>query len=361
MKTIISRAPLRVSFAGGGTDISDYSDIYGGAVLSATIDKYAYTILSENVNAFTEIIATDIDNTVILRGREDLLKDCSLPLHLEIYKYFLGVLEVDFIALRVVTFCESPAGAGLGASSTIVVSMIKAFSEFFQIYMQPKELAALAFHIERNVCKMDGGKQDQYAAAFGGFNFFEFRKNGDVSVVPLVLRNEFIAELEAMLLLFYSGKSRVSSDIISDQKSSVFSKDVNVLAALDNVKKQAYKMCEFVNEENKVGMMAAFQENWTSKKMTSKKVQTPEIEIALHKAINMGAMVGKVSGAGGGGFLMFWVPLIKRNKVIGALNSCSGMITECNFCLEGAIAWETDEWILGREREEAKNFYLNSL
>lgn len=340
MKSVFARAPLRISFAGGGTDIPAFSDIHGGAVVNATLARYAYTRISEGEGQTLCFNAVDLKECREVSSASGLQDLVALPLHREVYKFFLERTGLDFVPLNVTTFCESPVGAGLGASSTVVVSLIKAFSEFFGIQMRTQEIANYAFEIERIRCCMDGGKQDQYAAAFGGFNLLEFSRSGAVEVTPLQLSSELIAQLQASMLLYYMGQSRVSHHVISDQSRAISKSESSVINAMMNIKRQAYRMQGCLVEANMSAMLEIFEENWSNKIKTSAKILTPEIQEIIRAVRDGGASVGKVSGAGGGGFIMFWVPLDKRQAVIEQLSLMGGTVAEYSFSLEGAQAWE---------------------
>ena len=203
MTTIIARAPLRVSFAGGGTDISDYSDRFGGAVLSATVDRYAYTLVSKRNDNKTVINAVDIEEKIVISSDNKPENSEKLKLHSEIYAYFLERMNINFYPLNITTFCECPIGAGLGASSTIVVSIVKALSTFFRIPMEPYQVASVAYEIERIRCNMDGGKQDQFAAAYGGFNSIKFDTNGNFKVTPIFSSKNDMISFSKNLFIYY--------------------------------------------------------------------------------------------------------------------------------------------------------------
>ena len=339
MKQIFARAPLRLSFAGGGSDIPAFSDKHGGAVVSVAVNRFAYTVIESAENGKIEVNATDQNSRQIFNSREQLNRDKELPLHVECLRYFLELLSIEFFPMRIITFCESPIGAGLGASSTITVSLIYALSKFFDLPMTRHEVAETAFYVERVRCQMSGGKQDQFSASYGGMNLLEFKKDGSVVVQPIQLRQEFSLTLKSWLLTCYSGQSRLSSKIISSQSKSILSNDTEVISALGAIKNSAYEMNSAVLASDLQGVVDVFKRNWENKKKTSQHIAPNDLSNVIEKALSIGALAGKVSGAGGGGFLMFWTPLQRRSAVIEFIESSRMTVYNCDFCDSGVLSW----------------------
>lgn len=336
---IRARAPLRLGFAGGGTDVSPFSDIYGGAVLNATIDRYAYATIQNLNNGVVEFYAQD--KNIIESYNEKNLETLNpqLKLHYEIYKYFiLKFNDGRFKPLRLSTFCDAPPGSGLGSSSTLVVSIIKAFNNLFNVTANDYEIAELAYYLERVKCNLEGGRQDQYSSVFGGFNFMEFNKNSSL-ITPLRLAPQTICELEASLILVFTGLSRESAEIIHDQSKNALTADSVEAEAMRKIKVEAYHMRDAILKSDYQAFVDSIHSGWNNKKLTSRLVTNPKIETVYNTALQNGALAGKVSGAGGGGFMWFYIPSEKRISIISALTSLGCNVSNCHFVERGAQSW----------------------
>jgi len=335
-----ARAPLRLGLAGGGTDVSPFCDTYGGYVLNATIDRYAYAVIRTIEEPFVRFLATDQQVEKVKTVHEPLLLNGRLDLHKAVYNHMVqDYNNGQPIPMELSTFCDAPVGSGLGSSSTLVVAMVKAFVELLNLPLDDYEIAHLAFKIERIDCELQGGRQDQYSATFGGVNFMEFYADDKVIVNPLRIKNWILCELEASLVLYFTGVSRESSTIIADQSSNVKVGLVDALDAMHNIKHEALAMKECLLRGNFDGLVSSMREGWENKKRSAKTVSTPHIEEIYNAATLSGALAGKVSGAGGGGFMMFFVPPEKRMDVIRVLNQCGGQVSNCHFTRYGTQAW----------------------
>lgn len=335
-----ARAPLRLGLAGGGTDVSPYCDIHGGYVLNGTIDRYAYAVIKTLDEPFVRFVATDqrVEKVNAVAGSWEL--NGKLDLHKTVYNEMIQRYNGGQpIPLELTTFCDAPAGSGLGSSSTLVVVMIRAFAELLNLPLDDYTIAHLAFKIERVDCGLQGGRQDQYSATFGGFNFMEFYAGDRAVINPLRIKNWIICELEASLVLFYTGVSRESARIIADQSNNVKIGAVDAVEAMHAVKKEAVIMKECLLKGDFDGIVASMREGWENKKRSARTVSNPHIEEIYNAAIGAGALAGKVSGAGGGGFMMFFVPPDKRMSMIRALNDFPGQISNCHFTKYGTQAW----------------------
>jgi D-glycero-alpha-D-manno-heptose-7-phosphate kinase len=213
---IRSKAPLRLGLAEGGSDVSPYSDLYGGLILNVTINLYAYCTIEETDNNKIEIVATDLDKSLVYDSAKELPIDRNLDLHKGVYNRIVRNFQLPLLSFRMTTYSDAPAGSGLGFSSTMVVAILKAFAEWQSLPVGDYEIARLAYEIERKDLNLSGGKQDQYAAAFGGFNFMEFLKDDHVIVNPLRVKRWIIDELESSMVLYYTGASRSSATIIDE-------------------------------------------------------------------------------------------------------------------------------------------------
>ncbi len=337
---IRARAPLRLGLAGGGTDVSPYCDVHGGYVLNATIDRYAYAVIKPLSDARVCFVAADHNTTETLPVQGSYPLDGKLNLHRAVYNAIIQEYnQGQPIALEMTTFCDAPAGSGLGSSSTLVVVMIRAFAELLNLPLDDYTIARLAFRIERQDCGLGGGRQDQYSATFGGFNFMEFYDQGRVVVNPLRIKNYIICELEASLILFYTGVSRESEKIIADQSASLRSGAENALEAMHGLKREAVTMKECLLKGDFDGIVQSMHLGWEAKKQSAKTVSNPLIEQVYEAARQAGAVAGKVSGAGGGGFMMFFVPPVHRIAVIQSLSRFSGQVSNCHFTKHGTQAW----------------------
>jgi len=337
---IRARAPLRLGLAGSGTDVSPYCDMYGGNILNATIDRYAYTIIKILNEPYVRFAATDQQQEKVKLIDEPLILNGKLDLHKAVYNEMIRRYNNGKpIALELSTFCDAPPGSGLGASSTLVVTMIKAFEELFNLSLDDYTLAQLAFKIERIDCGLQGGRQDQYSATFGGFNFMEFYAEDRAVINPLRIKSWIICELEASLLLFYTGVSRESAKIIADQSDNVTTGMVDAIEAMHAMKQEAFVMKECLLKGDFDGIVKSMRRGWESKKRSAKTVSNPHIEDIYNATIAAGALAGKISGAGGGGFMVFFVPPDKRMEVIRKLNQFEGQVSNCHFTKHGTQAW----------------------
>lgn len=335
-----ARAPLRLGLAGGGTDVSPYCDVHGGYVLNATIDRYAYAVIQTLDEPTVRFVATDQQITEQRASSEQHTLDGKLDLHKAVYNHMIWTYNHGKpIPMELTTFCDAPAGSGLGSSSTVVVTMIRAFVELLNLPLDDYEIARLAFKIERVDCKLKGGRQDQYSATFGGFNFMEFYADERAVINQLRIKNWVLCELEASLVLFYTGVSRESARIIADQSSNLKDGAAAALDAMHAMKQEAMVMKECVLKGDFHGLVESMQQGWESKKRTAKTVSNPMIDEIYNAALKAGAQSGKVSGAGGGGFMMFFVPPTKRMAVINTLNGFNGQVSNCHFTKHGSQAW----------------------
>lgn len=335
-----SRAPLRLGLAGGGTDVSPYCDIHGGYVLNATIDRYAYAVIKTLDERKIRFIAADLMINESHEYENVFQIDAGLRLHRAVYLHMVKHFNNgQYIPIELTTFCDAPAGSGLGSSSTMVVAMIRAFVELLNLPLDDYAIAALAFRIERIDCDLQGGRQDQYAATFGGFNFMEFSANERVIVNSLRMKNWILNELEASLVLYFTGVSRDSAQIIADQSSGVVSGSVDAIEAMHGIKSEALEMKECLIRGDFVGVVESMRKGWESKKRSAKTISNPYIDEIYESSLDSGALAGKISGAGGGGFMLFFVPTENRMSLIKNLNRFNGQVSNCHFTKRGSEAW----------------------
>jgi len=339
---IRSKAPLRLGLAGGGTDVSPYCDEYGGAVLNVTINMYAYCTIEVCDNGGVVFEAADRDDTVELLAESHLPLDGKLDLHIGVYNRI--VMEFNNgnpLSFRMTTYSDAPAGSGLGSSSTMVVAIIKAFVEWLNLPLGEYEIAHLAYEIERNDLGLSGGRQDQYAATFGGFNFIEFSDKDRVIVNPLRIKHWIMDELESSIVLFFTGVSRESAKIIDEQKNSLATKQEKPIQAMHEVKEDSYSMKEAILKGDIKNFAAILSKSWEAKKRMAQSISNPYIDDIYTKAQNAGAYSGKVSGAGGGGFMIFVVDPVKKIRLIQVLNGMGdGQVMNFQFVIEGTRGWK---------------------
>lgn len=336
-----SRAPLRLGLAGGGTDVSPYCEQYGGAVLNATIDLYAYTVIEPTADGRVVVVAPDIEQTFECAEVDAMQIREPLPLHRAVYRRIVRQFNGGRpLSCRITTFCDAPPGSGLGTSSTVVVSLVKAFCEWLNLPLGEYEIAHLAYEIERTDAQMLGGRQDQYAAAFGGVNFMEFYADDRVIVNPLRVKQWIISELETSLVLFDSGVTRSSAGIIAQQVAKIVSNDHEPLEATHELKRDAFGMKEALLKGNFITFGEMMRRSWEAKKKIADRISTERIDEIYEAAMAAGASAGKVSGAGGGGFLTFLVNPARRVDVINALGQQNGRVMTCHFTDRGSEAWK---------------------
>ncbi|WP_297804120.1 dehydrogenase [uncultured Brevundimonas sp.] len=335
------RVPLRLGLGGGGTDLASYSDEYGGVVLNATIDRYAYAHLTTNADSQICFTADDLGKTDVLPVSMDFDIRDGLPLHRAVYAYMMETYNGGVpMPLSISTTIDVPAGSGLGASSALTVALIEAFALAMQLPLGPYEMAELAFHLERERLGMMGGKQDQYAAAFGGFNFIDFQAGGrGVVVNPLRMHRDCLNEFESSLVICFSGQSRESARIIEHQVSGLKSMDEKTLQSLHEIKRHAAEMKNLLISGQIKATADILQRSWLAKKATASSITNNAIDNLLEIALQNGAWGGKVSGAGGGGFIMLLADPARRHNLIEALNANGGSASAVRLTFEGPESW----------------------
>lgn len=333
-----SKAPLRLGFGGGGTDVSPYADHYGGAVLNATIGMYAYCHIDSGVEDAIQLESRDYGARATYAVSPVLERDGNLDLFKCVFNRLRAEFDVSPRGFRMVTHSDAPYGSGLGGSSTLVVAMVRAFAEWWRLPLGEYDVARLAFEIERVDAGLKGGKQDQYAASFGGVNYMEFY--GDrVIVNPLRVKEATLTELEASLLLCFTGRSRESAHIIEDQIANASKGHGQSLEAMHRVKDDAREMKEALLM-GQLGRFASILDRaWQNKKQMAGTITNPRIDELDAFAREHGALAGKVSGAGGGGFMMFFVDAMDRHDLRSALEERGHRVLPVSFTNSGAAAW----------------------
>lgn len=330
-----AKAPLRISFAGGGTDVSPFPEREGGAVLSSTINRYAYAALGRRAGREVEVTSLDYGTRIKFGLDEPPAFDGNLDLPRAAISR-LAHEQMDGFSLTLAS--NAPPGSGLGASSALVVAVVAAVQRNYGIPSTPYELADIAYQVERKDLGIAGGYQDQYAAAFGGFNFIEFGAE-EVLVNPLRVDVETVRELEYRLVLVYTGKTRRSDGIIADQVRRYERGDDNSVAALRAQKEIAHRMKRALlrHELDLIGDL--LHEAWEHKQQMSSKIATPLLLETYQTARAAGALGGKVTGAGGGGYMIFYCQDNHMNAVAEAMVKMGHLITDLSFTRNGAVTW----------------------
>ena len=337
--SVRARAPLRLGLAGGGTDLSPYCDEHGGAILNATIARYAYAHLSFRRDNQLCFSAHDVKHEDLTPLSAELPLDRGLLLHRAVHNRMVrDYLRGRLHAVTVATTVDAPPGSGLGASSALVVALVEAYRAAFRLPLGRYDVARLAFEIERIDLRLAGGRQDQYAAAFGGVNYMEFLPGDRVIVNPLRISSSYLYEFEASLIVCFTGESRASA-IIQDQVKAATEHDPIALEAMHQLKADALDMKQALLGGNIRHIAEVLNRSWQAKRKTSKAVSNARVEEIFELGLKNGAVAGKVSGAGGGGFLMFMTDPEHRYRLVTALNDTGALASPIQFTDGGAESW----------------------
>lgn len=332
-----ARAPLRIGLAGGGTDVDPYASLKGGAVFNTTINKYAYCTVVPTNDHMISVHSTDYGKYEAPIDDDPLPLDGNMDLAKVVSNHFIGEGFSDIAhGFKLYLQSEAPPGSGLGGSSTVIVSIIEAFCKWQGIRMGSYKKAKLAYKLEREDIGLKGGKQDQYAAVFGGFNFMKFHAHG-VDVNRVSIDADVINELQYRSVLCYTGRPRESAQIIESQVES-FNKGQNE-DSLDKTKELSYSMVDAMERGDINGVGEVLDQAWQYKKQFSSKITNPLIDRLYNVAKENGAIGGKVSGAGGGGFMYFICDHKSKYTVSKALQSHGAKISDFMFEPNGVTSW----------------------
>jgi D-glycero-alpha-D-manno-heptose-7-phosphate kinase len=337
--TIRSKAPLRISFAGGGTDVPPYPEREGGCVLNATIDSFAWGSLRPRQDSKIKLESADlgicldytVESEMELNGELDLVKAAIKR---------LGANSSN--GFEVFLHCDAPPGSGLGSSSALMVALVGLVKEFKNLPLTPYEIADLAYVIEREDLEIRGGLQDQYAATFGGFNFIEFLKDR-VIVNPLRIGNDTLNELEHNLLLCFTGNTRRSDEIIRDQVARFEDHNSDTTAALDHQKHLAIEMKNSLLRGKLDDFGGLLHTAWESKKRISPRISNARIDEIYEEARSHGAIGGKITGAGGGGYMLLYCLFDKKHLVAERVRKLGAIPAEFAFERNGMQTWRVHE------------------
>jgi D-glycero-alpha-D-manno-heptose-7-phosphate kinase len=342
MKIYRAKAPLRISFAGGGTDVSPYADERGGLVLNATVDKYAYatlrvtddhTITIKSLD-YHMIAKFDLDQPLVYDGELDLVKAA-------IRRMNGPELNESWKGYELYLHTDAPPGSGLGSSSALVVAIIGVFNQWLQLPLSNYDIASLAYQIERVDLGIKGGRQDQYAASFGGFNLMEFSRDR-VIVNPLLIPEDILNELHYSLMLFYTGGTRLSARIIDSQTEGFIQGRADVVVAMDEVKRLAGETKNALLQGRLEDFGALLHESWVNKKKMAASISNPMIDELYEEARRLGALGGKISGAGGGGYMFLYCPFESQSAITERLEALGAIRVDFSFERKGLQSWETN-------------------
>jgi D-glycero-alpha-D-manno-heptose-7-phosphate kinase len=328
-----ARAPLRLSFCGGGTDVSPYPEEHGGMVLSATINQYAYGSLRPRRDSRVTLASLDYDIVAKYDHPRRMKFDGNLDLIKAVVRSFKVKRGADLWV-----HSDAPPGSGLGSSSTLVVALIGVMAEWLKQPLSSYEIAELAYRIERIDMKLAGGKQDQYASAFGGFNFIEFLRDSTL-VTPLRIRTDVLAELEYRLLLCYMGQTRQSAQIIERQVESYREGKTGTIEALHRLKSETLEMKRALLMGDVDGMGELLHQAWENKKQLDHAISNSHVDKLYQLARKEGAIGGKMPGAGGGGYFLLLTRFDRKHRVAAALEQHGGQVVPFQFERRGMTAW----------------------
>jgi D-glycero-alpha-D-manno-heptose-7-phosphate kinase len=330
-----SRSPLRLSFAGGGTDIEPYCWEHGGAVVSATISKYAYASLETRQDKEIHLESVDFLKNLQFRN----VKELAYNNELDLLKACIKHMNESGHGINMWVRNDVPPRSGLGSSAAAFSAIIGLFNHMREDKsMTNYEIAKLAYRLEREELGIAGGHQDQYATVFGGINFIEF-ENGSVRVNPLKMKRDHVLEMEKHLVLVYTKDRPVGGDIIEEEKKR-WKDDKEVLAALERTKELTEEVRHALMRGDFLRFGELLHETWEAKKRHSSLVSDRSINDIYDLAMKNGALGGKLSGAGAGGFMFFYCEPNKEHKVISALQAAGIMPISFTFDFQGLQTWE---------------------
>lgn len=340
---LITRSPVRISFGGGGTDLPAYYEQFGGAVLSTAINKYFYTVLRKRGDGKVQVISSDLRTLETWENIATMSLDRSeLDIPLAVVKEFGREVSVDLFLAS-----EIPPGTGLGSSASVCVNVLKALSAYLHQHLSKYELAERAYHIARNVLGNPVGKQDEYAAAFGGLNYIRFETDGTVNVDPLELDSALLGELEENLLLFFTGATHQSTTILEEQEKSTREDRGRALESLHVIAALAERMRGTLEDGDLHTFGTLLDEGWQAKKQISGKISSEQIDTLYQIAKESGAVGGKITGAGGGGFMLLYCERPDQEAVRRAMAEAGAREMTFRFDAKGAQVIANDPFIDG--------------
>jgi len=326
---IITRTPVRISFGGGGTDIPGFYEEHGGAVVSITINKYFYSFYNPRDDEKIQMISSDFQSLLSVDDFYSLKFGEGFDIPSAVIKHFRLYHGFDLF-----TASEIPPGSGLGSSGAVTVNMVRLCSKLKNETMTQRQIAEDAFFIQRQILNLPIGKQDEYAAAYGGLNFLEFSEK-EVSVNPIQIDPDTKKSLEKNLLLFFTKKTRQASTILQRQEDSIKGKDTSIIEAMIEVKNNAYHIKEALEVGDLKRFGSLLDQAWNSKKKMSPEISNDYLDRIYEIASQNGALGGKIAGAGGGGYFMFYCEEEKQENLKNAMASEKLAFLDFNFSDKG--------------------------
>ncbi|MBO0911588.1 MAG: GHMP kinase [Acidobacteria bacterium] len=347
---LIVRSPVRISFGGGGTDLPPYYRQYGGAVLSTAINKYFYTIAGRRSDQCIQIISSDLRVCEHWQDFASLgIQGTSLEIPVAVLKDLNREIHADLFLAS-----EIPPGTGLGSSASVCVNVLKTLTTYLEMPLSKAELAERAFHVARNLLERHVGKQDEYAAAFGGLNFIEFLPDGRTRIEPVELAPGVLSDFQNSLLLFFTGAAHHSSEILEEAERSTKDHSQVPLRALHQIKELAYRMRDALKAGDLGYFASLLDESWQAKKKMAARISNDRIDRAYAAAIDSGALGGKITGSGGGGFLLLFSEPERQNDVREALAGLGLKEMSFSFESQGAHVLVNDPFIDNDERSASR-------
>lgn len=348
LRSMRSRAPMRISFGGGGSEIDPYRSQYGGRVMNTTIAMYAHVSLEENDDNMIEIRSADGEesfhstiNDYVDAQFHELPNSCLLTV--ATLQYFSRELNSQLtVGVKITTHSDAPVGSGLGASSTMTVAIVHLLLEYFNIPSDPYSLALIAYKVEREYLNLAGGIQDHFCAAFGGFNYMEFGPADHLLINPLRIKRDTLFDLESSLLLIYTGTSRDSARIIQNQISEMKNSSEYSNQTLEKIAINATKIKSAILKWNLPEFSTLINEGWILKKLMSESVSNSEIDNLAKICKSSGALGVKLCGAGGGGYLLVAIQPEKRAKLMKVLGKGPEEFIRMTFVDHGSEVWNSN-------------------
>lgn len=334
---IIGIAPVRISFAGGGTDMPEFFNEYGGEVVSTTINRFTYAIIHPRYDKFFQAFSPDFQKHYTPTSLNKIKIKEGTEIATATTKYFNYKKGINIILCS-----DVPGGSGMGASSSLAVNLTNVLSKMSKKQMNKKEIAEIAFYIGRNVLKWPIGKQDEYSAAYGGLNHMKFQKN-KTTTTPIPISKSSKKELDENLLLFFIGITRKSNDILIDQLKRIQNNDHQTINSLKNVKQLANETYHSLKKSDITEFGIILNRNWHAKKQFSKMITNSHIDKIYDKAIDSGAIGGKLTGAGGGGHMLFYCEQSKQKKLINKMNQMGLNLIDFKFYENGSNMINLDD------------------
>jgi len=321
--------PLRISFAGGGTDMPEYFEINGGSVVTSTISRFIYVIINQRTDNFFQAFSSDLQSHHEATSFDNLKLKYGTEIAVSVIKY-LNYTE----GTNVMISSDVPPGSGLGASGALAVNLVNSILQLKGETWPKQKIAETAYHIGRNILKWPIGKQDEYATTFGGLNYIEFEKDR-VKVNPISMNKASLLELQQNMLLFFVGKTRNSANILSTQIQKTKEKNSDTVKSLDKVKQLAEKMRDSLSNNDITAFGQFLDEGWTAKKKFTSGVTNEFVDSIYEQSLKYGAIGGKLTGAGGGGHLLLYCEIPKQQDLISKLEGQGLRFVTFGFQKEG--------------------------